>query len=147
MTESPVRLDSIWGDALHLRGMSGREGLSQPFELTLQLYTETTNDVIELEGTLGSAMTVRLPLADGKERFFSGHVVEAAEAGVTDGHCSTRRRRQHRARQGQQDAQSDKSISEEATEAFSVKAGKSIAMNAGEGSGDVIVKGKNVLQN
>jgi type VI secretion system secreted protein VgrG len=80
MIERNVWVDCPLGpDKLRFRGMLGREEVGRPFEFTLEVHTEDPS--LEVNDLLGLTATVHVPLADGSERFFHGHIVEMAEAG------------------------------------------------------------------
>ena len=58
-------------DALLLRGLKGREGLSQPFVFHLDLVAENETE-IPFERLLGQKVTAHLGLPDESQRHFSG---------------------------------------------------------------------------
>lgn len=59
-------------DVLLLRAMEGREALGRLFEYELDLFSEQAN--IKFDDIVGQQVTVRLGLANGGARFFSGLV-------------------------------------------------------------------------
>jgi len=59
-------------DVLLLQGFRLKEGLSRPFELTLDMQSE--QPIREPQRLLGEKVTVRISLPDGKERYLNGYV-------------------------------------------------------------------------
>jgi type VI secretion system secreted protein VgrG len=71
-TQLPMAVTTPLGpDDLLLVGLTGNEGVSQLFSFTLELLATNGTDV-PFDKLLGQPISVRLNLADGKKRFFSG---------------------------------------------------------------------------
>jgi len=68
-------------DVLLLRRMTAEEGISRPFRLELELVSEQAD--IDFGAIVGSALTVRVKLVGGAERYFNG-VVSSFSQGGTD---------------------------------------------------------------
>jgi len=66
-------------DVLLLRGMSGAEAMSQPFEWDLDLVSEQGD--IDPDAILGQKVSLGLALPNGSERFFHGYVSEFSTGG------------------------------------------------------------------
>src|SRR4030095_7243546 len=62
----------LGGDALLLRSFTGVEGISQLFRFDLDLISE--KESISFDSIVGKDVTVRVVLADGSERYWSGFV-------------------------------------------------------------------------
>jgi type VI secretion system secreted protein VgrG len=67
-------------DALLLTGVHGEEGLSRPFHFQLDVVAEDPQKVA-FDKLLGNRVTVRLKLADDRERFWSGICSHVSEVG------------------------------------------------------------------
>jgi len=67
-------------DALLLTGVHGEEGLSRPFHFRLDLLAEDPQKVA-FDKLLGNRITVRLKLADDRERYWSGICSQVSEVG------------------------------------------------------------------
>lgn len=77
----PLAFHSPLGaDVLLVRRLSGFEQLGRPFQYDLELLSEKHD--LPLEGVLGHAACVRLDTGGGKQRFFSGVVVDFALSGA-----------------------------------------------------------------
>ncbi|HEX5659842.1 MAG TPA: contractile injection system protein, VgrG/Pvc8 family, partial [Polyangiales bacterium] len=85
MAEQTIRVESSLGPAvLRLRSLRGREELGRPYEFTLELHTLKSK--LQIDDLLGQPLAVHLPLREGGERHFHGHVVELAETGASGKH-------------------------------------------------------------
>ena len=71
----------LGSDVLLLNQLSGTEGLSQLFRFDLALLSEKKHD-IDLNKIVGQAVTVRLQLQAGGERYFNGVVSSFAQTAV-----------------------------------------------------------------
>jgi type VI secretion system secreted protein VgrG len=67
-------------DVLLFHRMTATEALGRLFHFELDLLS--TNNSIKFEDVLGQRMTVRLELAQGKTRYFSGHVSRFTQGGM-----------------------------------------------------------------
>src|ERR1700730_13463545 len=66
-------------DALLLSSLSGEEGISRLFRLDLELLS--TSESIDFNAIVGQNVTVRLTLADGKDRYFNGFISRFSQGG------------------------------------------------------------------
>lgn len=66
-------------DVLLLTGFTGEEGISRLFRFQLSLLS--TNDSIDFNAIVGKAVTVRVTLADGSDRYFNGIVSNFTQGG------------------------------------------------------------------
>src|SRR5262249_23921055 len=71
-------------DVLLLRGLAGREGLSQLFEFTLEVLADNHRQV-PFEKLLGQPLAVRLELPGKKQRYLSG-ICNRVSQGARDQH-------------------------------------------------------------
>lgn len=77
---SPITITSPLGDGvLLLHKMRAEEKLCQPYEYSLELYSE--DGEIAPESLLGESMTVNLELANGGMRYFNGRVSRFEQVG------------------------------------------------------------------
>lgn len=83
---SPFRLETELGpDALLLRGFTGSEALSRPFQFELDLLSQRA--AIDPDDILRTKVLVRMELATGEERFLHGMVSRFARLGMKDDHA------------------------------------------------------------
>ncbi|MDQ1832425.1 type VI secretion system Vgr family protein [Massilia scottii] len=73
---------ALGADALLFHRMNGTERLGRLPEYRLQLFS--TNHAIRIDEVLGKSLTVRLTLADGKERHWNGIVTRFGVTGWND---------------------------------------------------------------
>lgn len=66
-------------DVLLLRGFEGDESISSLFRFDLDLLS--TDDGLDLDAVVGKGATVRLTLADGEQRYFSGIISKFSQGG------------------------------------------------------------------
>jgi type VI secretion system secreted protein VgrG len=79
-TNRLIAIDSPLGkDVLLLRGFTGQEGVSQLFNLDLDLLSEDPE--IKFKDIIGQRITVRLRLGNDKERFFNGFINRFTQVG------------------------------------------------------------------
>ena len=77
--ERPIAVFTPLGpDALLLTGFRGEEGLSRPFRFQLDLLAEDPQKVA-FDRLLGNRVSVRLKLADDRERYWSGICSQVSE--------------------------------------------------------------------
>ena len=74
---------SLGEDTLLFYQMHGREGLSEPFEYSVELVSE--DRAIDPEKLLGEPLTIRLQLEDGNWRYFHGFVSRFGQWGDLNG--------------------------------------------------------------
>ncbi len=67
-------------DELLLRGFSGQEGVSKPFNFDLQMHSE--NHSIDFKAIVGKGAAVRMILPDGKDRYINGVVSTFTQGGT-----------------------------------------------------------------
>lgn len=67
-------------DVLLFYRMTATEALGRLFEFQIDLLSENPN--IKFEDLLGQRITVRLEMAQGKRRYFSGHVTSFSQSGM-----------------------------------------------------------------
>jgi len=76
----PIEISTPLGDGVLLfRRMTAREELGRPFELELDLLSQ--DEQLRFEDVLGQRMTIRLALAEGKNRYFDGFVSRFSQVG------------------------------------------------------------------
>jgi type VI secretion system secreted protein VgrG len=69
-------------DVLLLRGFTGSEAISQPFQFDLDLLSE--NDSIKFQDIVGQNVTLRLFDAEGKERHWNGFITRFSQGARSD---------------------------------------------------------------
>jgi type VI secretion system secreted protein VgrG len=72
-------LDSPFGDQLIFRRLTGNEGLSEPFELTLDALAESHS--LPLQSLLGKPVTIEIEEQGGQRRYLNGLVARALMGG------------------------------------------------------------------
>ena len=79
----PMRIDTTLGeDVLLLQGIAGEEGVSTPFDFTLELLSE--NASIDGKKLLRTPATVTLELAGGAKRVLHGLISRFVQLGRSD---------------------------------------------------------------
>lgn len=80
-----IKLDTPLGkDVFLVQRVSGRETISQPFQFTFQVVTESSD--IDQTKLIGKNISCSIKCNDGEERYFSGVVSNLIAGGVVESH-------------------------------------------------------------
>jgi len=78
-----LTLTTPLGDELEIVGFKGEEKISEPFQFTLDLQSDSTD--IDFSNIVGEDITITLNFPEGSKRYFNGLVTRFMQAGIGEG--------------------------------------------------------------